>query len=270
MPYNLSSIWYISNKSGGYVGPDQPPVNNNLSKIEVETKTCNLQSVASGKYLNAYSDSISQVRSSDNINDVTKITVYGRVNGDACQDWTPEALNGSYMLKLGSTNFYLNAFTSGNPVAGTNITIYNKVASDPGQMWDIYESGSDFVIALKSNKDLVLTVNNPADFPNPVAGAITVEKYTGADNQKWRGFTKKAAVITTVPITTTTTTPTTTTLVTTTIPPKPSVTADDIITLKEHILGISSIPAKYAAEYDMNGDGVLDSFDLAIMRSVIN
>ncbi len=96
-------------------------------------------------------------------------------------------------------------------------------------------------------------------------------EYTNSDCQKW---TAKTMTITTTTTTTTTTSATTTT---TTVPPvipgdvnsDGKVSIADAVLLQKYILGIEKLTSKQGEAADLCRDGVLDSFDMVLIRQMI-
>ncbi len=137
------------------------------SGVVVNGGTYIINSVYNGKPLNCYVWNIGDVR------DMTKINTYDRYEGDLAQRFTLEANGNAYNIKTQAQGYFVNImsrYTQGNQA----IAYDSNKDIEP---WIITKCGSGYAIVLKNNTSMALTVGSD--------GNVTLNTYTGSNNQQW-------------------------------------------------------------------------------------
>lgn len=126
-----------------------------------------INSVYNKKPLNCFVWNISDIR------DMTKITTYDRYEGDLAQRFTLEANSNAYNIKTQAQGYFVNIMSRYKQ--GNQAIAYDS--NKDIEPWIITKCGSGYAIVLKNNTSMALTVGDD--------GNVTLNTYTGSENQQW-------------------------------------------------------------------------------------
>lgn len=201
-------------------------------------------------------------------------------SGNNVQQWSTSHLKSQQwtlqMFSGGGNYYYIRSYLnpeyvlrSESPSNGGNISIAEYSSKDSAMLFKFAKNpDGTYYIMTRASKDSCMVEVDSAS----VKSGANVQQWSPTNNscQKWTASTMTTTTTTTTTITTTTTT--------TTSEPDPvpgdinldgQASVADAVMLQKYLLGTAKLTAEQGRRADLDGDGVLDAFDMVLIRKIL-